>query len=499
MFAIVSAWAHSRGVRLLRCLDDWLVLASSEAKARQHVHDLLSLCHSLGITLNDKKSELAPSRSVEYLGMTINTVTARAFPTAARVDKLLSIARRFLAHQSPHAQLWQVLLGHMSSLEKLVPCGRLRMRSLQWQLKAHWFPETDPPRLLVPRSWQVEEDLAWWVDEENPPARGKTLRDTDTRPPPVLGRVPIGMGSSPPRPISFEDMVTGKGPAAHQPSRNESPVPRPSGVQGPSHRPPSDCNVRQLDSVGLCQQAGGHGLRHPLFVDRATYPMVGVQQSPARSEVLAGAVQHPGRPPQLPEPGSGGRVVTPSTGSEEAHMHVGISHTGLVRHSPKCEVAPVLLSDPGSSSPLRGRLPSPPQQPRHLRVPSLSSGRKGRGSSQRDPKSLDDSGRPSLAGEGVVRRPPPPPNPTTAGTAAVGLAATTTTLQLVPRRCPRPEPSLVATLKRLLRKSAFREELRSRCPAASESPPHAYTSRNGSLSVVGVVEGASLQLTPLYL
>ena len=163
VFATVSAWAHSCGVRLLRYLDDWLVLASSEAKSRLYVRDLLSLCHSLGVVLNNKKSELTLSRSDEYLGMTIDTVTARAFPTAAWIDKFLSRARRFLAHQTPHAQLWQVLLGHMSSLEKLVPRGRLRMRSLQWHLKAHWFPETDPPRLPVPRSRQVEEDLAWWM------------------------------------------------------------------------------------------------------------------------------------------------------------------------------------------------------------------------------------------------------------------------------------------------------------------------------------------------
>ena len=51
----------------------------------------------------------------------------------------------------------------------------------------------------------------------------------------------------------------------------------------------------------------------------------------------------------------------------------------------------------------------------------------------------------------MVRRPTPPPNPTTAATTSVGPAATTTALQLVPR----PEPSCVATLKRLLRKSGF--------------------------------------------
>ena len=190
--------------------------------------------------------------------------------------------------------------------------------------------------------------------------KGNPLQDTDTEPPPVLGRVPIGMGSPPPRPISIGDMVAGRGLAAHQPSRNESPVPSPSGIQGPSHGPPSDSDVRQPDSGCLCQQAGGHDLRLLLLVDRETSPMVGVQQSPAGSEVLARAVQCPGRPPQPPEPGSWGRVVTPSTGSKESPTHVGVPHAGLVRDSPECEAAPVLLSDPGSSSPLRGRLPVTP-------------------------------------------------------------------------------------------------------------------------------------------
>ena len=163
VFAGVLAWANSRGIRLLRYLDNWLILASSETRARQHVQELLSLCHSLGIVINEEKTDLVPSQSVEYLGMTIDTVAARAFPTLARVEKFLSIAGRFLTRSDPTAQLWQVLLGHMSSLEKLVPHGRLRMRSLQWHLKSRWSPETDSPRLPVPRSREVDEDLSWWM------------------------------------------------------------------------------------------------------------------------------------------------------------------------------------------------------------------------------------------------------------------------------------------------------------------------------------------------
>ena len=62
VFAAVSAWAHIHGIRLLRYLDDWLVLASSEAEARQHVRALLSLCHSLGVVIKEEKSNLVSRR-----------------------------------------------------------------------------------------------------------------------------------------------------------------------------------------------------------------------------------------------------------------------------------------------------------------------------------------------------------------------------------------------------------------------------------------------------
>ena len=64
---------------------------------------------------------------------------------------------------APPAQLWQVILGHLASLERLVPHGRLRIRSLQWHLKVHWSPESDPPSLLVPLPQEVRRDLSWWM------------------------------------------------------------------------------------------------------------------------------------------------------------------------------------------------------------------------------------------------------------------------------------------------------------------------------------------------
>ena len=162
VFAAVSAWAHARGIQLLRYLDDWLVLSSSEKKAKESIRELLSVCRTLGIVINEK-SDLVPSQSAKYLCMTIDTGAGMVFPSLARVEKFLTVAERFCTMQSPPAQLWQVVLGHLASLEWLVPHGRLRMRSLQWHLKSQWSPESDPPSLPVALPEEARRDLSWWM------------------------------------------------------------------------------------------------------------------------------------------------------------------------------------------------------------------------------------------------------------------------------------------------------------------------------------------------
>ena len=163
VFAAVSAWAHSHGIRLLQYLDDWLILASLEREAKQSVQLLLSLCHTLGIVINEKKSDLVTSRTAKYLGMTIDTEAGKVFLAMEQVEKFLTVAESFCTMDAPLAQLWQVVLGHLALLERLVPHGRLWMRTLQWHLKAHWSPESDPPSLPVPLPQEVRRDLSWWM------------------------------------------------------------------------------------------------------------------------------------------------------------------------------------------------------------------------------------------------------------------------------------------------------------------------------------------------
>ena len=137
-------------------------LVSSEQEAKQAVQVLLSLCRTLGIVINEKKSDLVPSQAAKYLGMTIDTEAGKVFPSLARVEKFLVVAESFCTLDAPPAQLWQVILGHLASLERLVPHG-LRMRSLQWHLKTHWSPMSDPPSLPVALPEEARRDLSWWM------------------------------------------------------------------------------------------------------------------------------------------------------------------------------------------------------------------------------------------------------------------------------------------------------------------------------------------------
>ena len=454
VFAAVSAWAHARGIRLLRYLDDWLVLSSSEKKAKESIRELLSLCRTLGIVINEKKSDLVPSQSAKYLGMTIDTGAGKVFPSLARVEKFLTVAERFCSMQSPPAQLWQVILGHLASLERLVPHGRLRMRSLQWHLKSQWSPESDPPSL--PGGFAVgSETGSVLVDGEGSPVSGGSIRDACSGSTPVFGRVFVGLGCSPPRSKRVRGVVRPGEVVAHQSSRNEGPVPGPSSLSRDCLRSPCDRNVRQLHGCGVRQQTGGHGVEASVFVDQPPSEMGGVFRRPSRSEVSSRRVQRPGRCTQPSRASCRDRVVSPPSGGESTSSCVGQSVDRPVRDLPQREAAPVLLACPGSTGRLRGCVSSSLGRPGSLRVPSLCSGRSGDRSRPTVIAGRDDSGRTSLAREGVVRRLAASSDPTTPGSSLLGQAASAAPLQPVPSRRPRAEPSRVATLKRHYRKSGF--------------------------------------------
>ena len=77
LMAPVSAILHRYGIRMLRYIDDWLILAESRTACIQARDRLLQVCEELGLQVNFKKSSLIPSQDMTYLGMQIQSVRFR--------------------------------------------------------------------------------------------------------------------------------------------------------------------------------------------------------------------------------------------------------------------------------------------------------------------------------------------------------------------------------------------------------------------------------------
>ena len=475
VFAAVSAWAHARGIRLLRYLDDWLVLSSSEKKAKESIRELLSVCRTLGIVINEKKSDLVPSQSAKYLGMTIDTGAGKVFPSLARVEKFLTVAERFCSMQSPPAQLWQVILGHLASLERLVPHGRLRMRSLQWHLKSQWSPESDPPSLPVALPEEARRDLSWWM---------------------VRDHLLVGVRFGTPAPdLHLYSDASSSGWGAHLLDQNVS------GVWSAQEKL-LHINLLEMKALFLALQAfqedvAGHHVT--AMCDNSTVVAYVNKQGGTVSRPLCLLTSRllrwtesfdvhlearylPGESNVLADVLSRrGQVV-----GTEWSLHPQVARA-LLRAwgNPSIDLFATCLN---AKLPLYCSLVPDPQavfeDAFHHPWDDLDlyafppSGRSGDRSHPAVIASCDDSGRISLAREGVVRRLAASADPTTPGSSLLGQSASAAPLQPVPSRRPLAEPSLVATLKRHYRKSGFSgRAARVLSGALRESSSRLYQSR----------------------
>ena len=218
--------------------------------------------------------------------------------------------------------------------------------------------------------------------------------------------------------------------------------------------------------------------------------MDGEFRHPSRCEVSSRTSQCPGRYPQPSRASSRDRVVSPPSGGEVTASCLGQS----VDRPFQRKTAPVLLTSPGSPGRLRECVSTSLGRPGPVRVPSLSSGRSGDRPCLRVVASCDDSGRTPLAREGVVRRLTTSTDPTTSRPALVGQSASAAHCNLFHQGVHALNLHAWRLSKRHFRKSGFS----GRAAGVLSVCLRSSTSRDGRSSVVGVVEGALLQSTPLF-
>ena len=160
--APILAWCHSKGIRVLAYLDDWLVIHHEANTLQGQTHQLIHTLQHLGWIISFEKSHLTPSQQFTFIGVVFDTVRNLMAPSQARADNLASMALQMSRVKATSAYRILEILGHMASMIEIVPTARLRMRHLQMSLLRQWKPKRDSPLSMVHLSLEALLDLEWW-------------------------------------------------------------------------------------------------------------------------------------------------------------------------------------------------------------------------------------------------------------------------------------------------------------------------------------------------
>ena len=358
-------------------IDDWLLNPGTHQKALEQTSWLKSLCRKLGLVLNLEKSDLIPSQVTTYLGIELDTLVGLARPSHKRLTNWLSVAEGFTAQQSPPAVQWLQVLGHLVSLEKLVPYGRIRIRPIQWQLRLHWSQSKEKCSKLIPLDLQSRLAILWWTNRDN-----------------LRRGVPIGTIDV--EYYLYTDSSTqGWGPTTHQCPGASSHMAWPKSFQPESGECEGCSHVRQHVSGCLPEKSGGHQIaRNERFSHR--HMSVGREEgndtnspSPSRSsECVSGPSVPEGSNPQ-------DRMEPKPDRSRQDFSCLGQTVCGSVRPREKHEIGNIMESEqsrPELGRPVRLCVPS--------NKPDKGLSKQGQNRKRRD---RPDSAR--LAQSGVVPGP----------------------------------------------------------------------------------------------
>ena len=450
IMAPVSAILHRHGVRMLRYLDDWLILASSEIACLQSRDRLLAVCTELGIQVNLTKSSLVPSQSIVYLGMEILSLPFIARPTPTRAGNLIRLIEEFLSTSSPPAFLWRRLLGHLSSLILLVSGGMIRMRLLQLCLKDQWDFLDD--QFQVSWSPLCREDLLWWSKQVR-------LRE--------------GVSLSLPAPdISFFSDASDVGwgalvgehhasglwlphqKALYQHEGASSSSARPSGLRISDRGHVGSAVLRQHHHSSLSSSVGRDVFVHPELHGKRGSSLGGEPTHSSPSPVHHGVVQRHRRRPESPESGDRVRVDPSPGGSGSAGPQVASCDRSFCDRLDS-EASGLLLSSLGPTGSRDGR-PSPTLgRPPSVRLSSDRHHKESSSQTEVIEELRVDSHSSVLASEGLVSRPSGTVIRRSHHTVRSKRSTKTAPLPPVPPKSTYASADCMATLKRFAIQAGF--------------------------------------------
>ncbi|KAI2668545.1 Gag-Pro-Pol polyprotein [Labeo rohita] len=241
---------RQKGIRVLNYLDDWLILAQSEAVLISHRALLLSHLECLGLRVNLTKSTLHRSRQISFLGAIFDSTQLRAMVVPERALTIRQLAGSFRVGALYPLKRFQRMLGVMASASPVLELGLLRMRPLQRWLKPRGGPGMCGSPGPLEKPTLVGEGRALRVGLLKEGGHDRRLQQ--------------GLGGAVRRQPSFRPMVESGGRVSHQLPGNAGSMSRPSLIPARPEGTPCTDPLGQHDCGVLHKSSGGSLLQTPL-------------------------------------------------------------------------------------------------------------------------------------------------------------------------------------------------------------------------------------------
>ena len=160
----LAAQLRQLGMRLIVYIDDILILAESKELAWEHIIGLIYLLENLGFVINQPKSTLEPTQSIEFLEFSVNSVQQELSLPAGKVKKIRAETRHLLEGNQITARKLSQLLGRLQAATRAVPLAPLFYRKLQRALQRTLEQSDQDYSAQLTLSTGEQEELQWWLD-----------------------------------------------------------------------------------------------------------------------------------------------------------------------------------------------------------------------------------------------------------------------------------------------------------------------------------------------
>ena len=152
---------HSHQIPASVYIDDWVLWSTSKEVLRHNTCLVVNLLAQLGFTINHEKSQLTPSQSLTYLGVTWNGTHYTVSPSCRNLQRASSEALAVLRLTRLSKKRYQKLLGTLNFVAPFIKEGKFHFR--QVILSAPKFKAGSRPQL----SLQFLHHLSWWSHPSN--------------------------------------------------------------------------------------------------------------------------------------------------------------------------------------------------------------------------------------------------------------------------------------------------------------------------------------------